>query len=161
MNHFDEPKVPPRPPANLPEPVRPSLTPETIRAPRASQPSFTGKMFNPIKVSGWVQLTVVCVGVGAICEAGGVNPFAPGFTPGGALGQVATGFLNVLGWAMTVAWRPLLLGAVAVLPIWLLWRAGVALFMKPRPQDAAPPEPHDLGKPYKPEAQSKRWPDVV
>ena len=160
MSQPDEPTAPPRPPANLPEPVRPTLPPETIRPRQAAQPSFTDKMFNPIKVSGWIQLALVCVGAGAIFEAGGVNPFAPGFTLGGALGQITTGFLNVLGWAMTVGWRPLLLGAAAVLPIWLLWRAGVALFGKRRPV-SPPQEPHDLSEPYRQQSQSKRWPDVV
>ncbi|HVY89690.1 MAG TPA: hypothetical protein VG942_12525 [Hyphomonadaceae bacterium] len=157
----ERPKVAPKPPANLPETVRPTLPPETIRPKADAPPSFTDKMFGPIRISGWIQLGLICVGVGAIFEAGGVNPFAPGFTLGGALGQFATGFLNVLGWTLTVAWRPLLLGAAAVLPVWLLWRAAVALFGKAKPPMDGPPPPRDLNEPYRPQAQSKRWPDVV
>ena len=84
-------------------------------------------MFN-VGWKGWTRLALVCVIVGAIFQAGGFNPFAPGFTIGGGLGQIVNGVLNIAGWAAQNGGLPLLLGAIAVLPFWLIWRALVTLF---------------------------------
>jgi len=43
--------------------------------------TFSGRMFN-VGWKGWTRLVIVCVIVGAIFQAGGFNPFAPGFTVG-------------------------------------------------------------------------------
>ena len=42
--------------------------------------SFSGRMFN-VGWKGWVRLALICIFVGAVFQAGGFNPFAPGFTP--------------------------------------------------------------------------------
>lgn len=83
--------------------------------------TFVGKLFG-IGIMGWVQLLIVCVGVGAIAEASGINPFAPDFSLGDAATAAATATLDVLGWAMSNGWAPLLTGAIVVLPLWLVWR---------------------------------------
>lgn len=83
--------------------------------------TFVAKLFG-IGIMGWVQLLIVCVAVGAIAEASGINPFAPSFSFSGAATAAATATLNVMGWAMTNGWRPLLTGAIVVLPLWLVWR---------------------------------------
>lgn len=99
--------------------------------------SFSGRMFN-VGWKGWVRLALVCVFIGAIFQAGGFNPFAPGFTIGAGLGQIVNGVLNIAGWAAQLGAMPLLLGALVVAPIWVLWRALVTLLNKDRP-----PGPHD------------------
>ena len=91
--------------------------------------TFLAKLFG-VGIAGWVQLVLVCVVVGAIAEASGINPFAPNFSLGPALTSATTGALNVLGWAMTNGWRPLLTGAIVVLPLWLAWRLVSAGFRR-------------------------------
>lgn len=99
--------------------------------------SFSGRMFN-VGWKGWTRLVIVCVIVGAIFQAGGFNPFAPDFTIGGGLGQIVNGVINIAAWAAQNGGLPLLLGALAVLPFWLVWRALVTLFNRDRP-----PGPND------------------
>ena len=94
--------------------------------------TFSGRMFN-VGWKGWTRLAIVCVIVGAIFQAGGFNPFAPGFTIGGGLGQIVNGVLNIVGWAAQNGGIPLLLGAIAVLPFWMTWRALVTLFNRDKP----------------------------
>jgi len=104
---------------------------ERGRRPRAPL-SFSGRMFN-VGWKGWTRLAIVCVVVGAIFQAGSFNPFAPGFTIGGGLGQIVNGVLNIVGWAAQNGGIPLLLGAIAVLPFWMTWRALVTLFNRDKP----------------------------
>jgi hypothetical protein len=99
--------------------------------------SFSGRMFN-VGWKGWVRLALVCVFIGAIFQAGAFNPFAPGFTIGAGLGQIVNGVLNIAAWAAQLGAMPLVLGALVVVPFWLLWRSLVTLFNKDRP-----PGPHD------------------
>ena len=94
--------------------------------------SFSGRMFN-VGWKGWVRLALICIFVGSVFQAGGFNPFAQGFTIGAGLGQIVNGVLNIAGWAAQVAATPLLFGAIAVVPFWLIWRALVTLFNKDRP----------------------------
>lgn len=99
--------------------------------------SFSGRMFN-VGWKGWVRLILVCVFIGAIFQAGSFNPFAPGFTVGAGLGQIVNGVINIAGWAAQLGAMPLVLGALVVVPVWLVWRALVTLFNKDHP-----PGPHD------------------
>ncbi|MDP3492547.1 MAG: hypothetical protein Q8R82_05495 [Hyphomonadaceae bacterium] len=99
--------------------------------------SFSGRMFN-VGWKGWVRLALICIFVGAVFQAGAFNPFAPGFTIGAGAGQILDGLIKIATWAAQLAALPLLLGAVVVLPFWLLWRAVLALFNKDKP-----PGPHD------------------
>ena len=94
--------------------------------------SFSGRMFN-VGWKGWVRLALVCIFVGAVFQAGGFNPFATGFTLSIGAGQIITGVLNIAGWAAQLGAMPLVLGAIAVLPFWLLWRAILALFNRDKP----------------------------
>jgi hypothetical protein len=103
------------------------------RGHRARAPlSFSGRMFN-VGWKGWTRLVIVCVIIGAVFQAGGFNPFAPGFTIGGGLGQIVNGVINIAGWAAQNGGLPLLLGAIVVLPFWLVWRALVTLFNRDKP----------------------------
>ncbi len=99
--------------------------------------SFSGRMFN-VGWKGWTRLVIICTIVGAIFQAGGFNPFAPGFTIGAGFGQIVNGVINIAAWAAQNGGLPLILGALAVLPFWIGWRALVTLFNKDRP-----PGPHD------------------
>jgi hypothetical protein len=83
--------------------------------------TLQSKLFG-IGPSGYFQLAVLCIAVGAVFEAGGLNPFDPGFTVQGAFGGLANGALNVLGWVIQAGWKPMLIGAAVTLPIWLVWR---------------------------------------
>lgn len=94
--------------------------------------SFSGRMFN-VGWKGWTRLVIVCVIVGAIFQAGGFNPFAPGFTIGIGLGQIVDGVVNIAAWAAQNGGLPLVLGALAVLPFWIIWRALVTLVGRDRP----------------------------
>lgn len=99
--------------------------------------SFSGRMFN-VGWKGWTRLVIVCVIIGAVFQAGSFNPFAEGFTIGEGVGQIINGVVNIAAWAAQNGGLPLILGALAVLPFWIIWRALVTLFNKDRP-----PGPHD------------------
>ena len=94
--------------------------------------SFSGRMFN-VGWKGWVRLALICIFVGAIFQAGGFNPFAPGFTVGTGAGQILDDAIKIATWAAQLSAMPLVLGALLVVPFWLLWRATLALFNKNRP----------------------------
>jgi len=83
-----------------------------------------------IGVLGWIRLAILCALVGVIFEASRVNPFAPDFTLAGMASALATGAASIVSWIITNGWRPMLIGAVVVGPVWLLWRAAWALFRK-------------------------------
>jgi hypothetical protein len=83
--------------------------------------TLQSKLFG-IGPSGYFQLAVLCIAVGAVFEAGGLNPFDPGFTWQTALTGLGTGALNVIGWVIQAGWKPMLIGAAVTLPIWLVWR---------------------------------------
>jgi hypothetical protein len=83
--------------------------------------SLQSKLFG-IPFSGWFQLLVICIVAGAIFQAGGIDFFSPDFTFTGVAGSLATGTLNLLGWAVENGLRPLLSGALIIIPLWLAWR---------------------------------------
>jgi hypothetical protein len=85
------------------------------------QRTLVEKMFG-IGFSGWFQLVVVCVAIGAVFQAGGVDFFSPTFTWERLLNGIASGALAVLGWVIELGWRPLISGALVVGPIWVAWR---------------------------------------
>src|SRR5262249_41366475 len=64
--------------------------------PVRQQRSLKDKMFD-IGFSGWFQLVVISVVVGAVFQAGGVDFFSPTFTWERLLGGIANGALAVLG----------------------------------------------------------------
>lgn len=105
-------------------------------APMSGRPrpplSFSGRMFN-VGWKGWTRLALICVIVGAIFQAGGFNPFAAGFTIGQGAGQIINGVINVAAFTAQMAALPLLLGALAVLPLWIVWRALVTLVNRDKP----------------------------
>lgn len=94
--------------------------------------TFSGRMFN-VGWKGWTRLAIVCVIVGAVFQAGGFNPFGPGFTLGVGAGQILDGIIKIATWSAQLAAMPLLLGALIVLPLWLIWRALVTLVNRDRP----------------------------
>ncbi len=94
--------------------------------------SFSGRMFN-VGWKGWVRLALICIFVGAIFQAGQFNPFAPGFTLGAGAGQILDGAIKIASWAAQLSAMPLVLGAMVVVPIWLVWRAILALLKRDRP----------------------------
>jgi hypothetical protein len=94
--------------------------------------SFSGRMFN-VGWKGWTRLVIICVIVGAFFQAGGFNPFAEGFTIGQGFGQIVNGVINIAAWAAQNGGLPLILGALAVLPFWVGWRALVTLVGRDKP----------------------------
>lgn len=94
--------------------------------------SFSGRMFN-VGWKGWTRLALICVIVGAIFQAGNFNPFAPGFTIGQGAGQILDGIIKIATWSAQLAALPLLLGAILVVPLWLIWRALVTLVGRDKP----------------------------
>ena len=86
-----------------------------------SRRSFAAKMFH-VTPWGWIKLAGLCLAVGAVLQASGVNPFEPGFTLSGAAGSLGRALINTALWALTNGWAPALIGAAIVLPLWLLWR---------------------------------------
>jgi hypothetical protein len=83
--------------------------------------TLQSKLFG-IGFSGWFQLIVICVIAGAIFQAGGIDFFSPDFTFTGIASSLANGALNMLGWAVENGWRPLITGALVIIPLWLAWR---------------------------------------
>ncbi len=77
-----------------------------------------------------LKLVLVCIVVGAVLDASGINPFAPGFSLGGTLDALLHGVWSVGAWAVGAGWRPLLTGALVVVPLWLIWRLASAPFRK-------------------------------
>lgn len=126
------------------------------RARSAKQLSFSGRMFN-VGWKGWVRLALICIAVGAIFQAGGFNPFAPDFTIGAGFGQILNGMINIASWAAQLGALPLVLGALVVLPFWIVWRALVALLKRDKGPSA---DDRILPKPREGKQGGKRGPDV-
>lgn len=131
-------------PQQMSKPALPSLRPV----------SFAGRMFN-VGWKEWVRLVLACIGIGAVFKAGGFNPFAADFTIGKGLGQILTGVLGIIGWAAQVGAMPLLLGSLAAVPAWLVWRAILTLLNRDHPPGkhpagAHPPAKHPRGRPRTP-----------
>lgn len=109
----------------------PAAAPTRDSAPRpiAARRGFRQRMF-AVGFAGWVRLAALCLMVGVLFEASRVNPFAPDFTIAGMASALATGAASILSWTITHGWRPLLVGAIVVGPVWLLWRALWAVFRR-------------------------------
>jgi hypothetical protein len=114
-----DPEKPPLPDDRL-EVIEQELVPDD-RYEEPAKRTLVQKLFG-IGYSGWFQLVVVCIFVGAILQAGGVDFFSPNFTVSGFLTSFINGALSVMGWAIGVGWAPLLSGALVVIPLWLAWR---------------------------------------
>ena len=100
-----------------------------LRDGEPSRRSFAAKVFE-ISPWGWVQLTGLSLGVGAVLQASGANPFDPGFTLNAAAASLGRAFLNTALWALANGWAPVLIGAAVVAPIWLAWRLLSAPFRR-------------------------------
>jgi hypothetical protein len=83
--------------------------------------TLQSKLFG-IGFSGWFQLVVLCVIAGAVFQAGGIDFLSPDFSFTGIAGSLAKGALSMLGWAVENGLRPLLTGALVIIPLWLAWR---------------------------------------
>lgn len=93
------------------------------------QLTYRERMFD-IGWTGWVRLATACLAVGVLLSLAQINVFDPGFTIGGALGQLVDGVLRGVGWLISTGWQPFLLGVLVVIPLWLMWRAVYALFRR-------------------------------
>lgn len=132
-NTQDTPDTSAQPPdAGKADGERTGATPEQPAVQTEPPPARTlrQRLIGGVSWKGWLRLAVLCLLVGAVFEAGGINLFAPDFTPAGALGAIGKGVVNILSWIVTVGWRPLVTGALIVLPLWLLWRLASAPFRK-------------------------------
>ncbi len=85
------------------------------------QRTIREKMFD-ITMWGWIKLAGLCLAVGAVLRIANINPFSSGFTLGGAAASLAKAVGDIVVWALVYGWLPALIGAVVVMPIWLLWR---------------------------------------
>lgn len=75
-----------------------------------------------VGVEGWLRLAGLSLAVGVVVEAAGFNPLAPHFVWAEAVQQLGQAALGVLAWSVAHGWRPLLIGALFVGPLWLGWR---------------------------------------
>lgn len=91
--------------------------------------SFTSKLLG-IGIVGWLRLLAICVLAGVVLQASGINPFDPEFTWQGGLGALWQGTLSVLAWSVNNGWRPLLAGALVILPVWFVFRLVTVPFRK-------------------------------
>ncbi len=71
---------------------------------------------------GWVRLVLICLAVGILLRGLGQNPFSAEFSLGEAFGNLVGSILAVLRFIVVHGWLPALIGAVVVIPIWILWR---------------------------------------
>jgi hypothetical protein len=92
-----------------------------LRDGERSRRSISSKMFD-LGPWGWIKLALLCLAVGSVLRVSGINPFAPDFTLGGAAVSLGHALVNTTLWALANGWAPALIGAVVVLPLWLLWR---------------------------------------
>ncbi len=83
--------------------------------------SFASKLLG-VGIFGWLRLFAICILVGVVLQASGINPFDQEFTWQGGLSALGQGALSVLSWSVTNGWRPALAGAIVILPVWLLYR---------------------------------------
>lgn len=75
-----------------------------------------------LKVWGAVKLVLMCVLVGFVMLAVQFDPASPQFGARQAIGALWTNLVATARWAATNFWKPALVGASVVLPIWVLWR---------------------------------------
>jgi hypothetical protein len=89
--------------------------------------TLKSKIFG-IGPSGYFQLTILCIVVGAIFTFGAIDPFAPGFNVETLVRGMGTGALSLLGWVLETGWWPVIVGAVLVVPVWIVWRVHTVPF---------------------------------
>jgi hypothetical protein len=95
-------------------------TPDAAPPPRARR-SFWQRLA-AVKPSDIVLLIVLCVVVGLILAAFNVDPADLWVDFFGAVGRAWTAFFDSIGSTLGWALRYLALGAVIVVPIWIVWR---------------------------------------
>ena len=91
------------------------------RAARPPRRSVLVRLFG-IGFWGWVRLVLLCISVGFIMLTMQFDAESPEF---GAVQTVRVFFQNFVGalsWTIQNSWKPGLLGAGIVLPVWGLWR---------------------------------------
>lgn len=71
---------------------------------------------------GGIKLVLLCVLVGFVLLAMDFDPAAPGFDMTDAIGAFFKNAWATARWAVTNFWKPALVGASIVLPLWILWR---------------------------------------
>ena len=71
---------------------------------------------------GWVKLVLLCILVGFLVMAAEFDPASPNVNVGAAIGSFLSTLGAALRWAVANFWKPALVGAGIVLPIWFLWR---------------------------------------
>lgn len=110
------PDFPPFPEeAQAPPPVS-TQTP----APKPKRP-LLARIF-AIKFWGAIRLLVLCVLVGLIMQVGDFAQDPGQFSFVSFLQDVWQSMFAGLFWVISHGWKPALLGALVVLPIWVLWR---------------------------------------
>jgi hypothetical protein len=133
MDEFRPPQTaPPGPPASGQGVHFPAKTPaagETSPYEIPTHRTFRQRVFS-LTWKQWLRLAVICIVVGAILDASGIDPFAPDFTLGGAVNSIFSGLVDIAGWMIAAGWRPFLTGVLVVIPLWLIWRVAYALFRK-------------------------------
>ena len=83
-----------------------------------------------IRIGGLINLILWCVVIGLLMQFTGYNPYAP---PQTGLERAETMWVQAkeaAAFAFRLGWKPALMGASVVLPIWLVWRTLTLPFRK-------------------------------
>jgi hypothetical protein len=86
---------------------------------------------------GWTRLALASLAVGLVVRAAELNPFSGEFTIPDALGAIVTAVAGMFAWALANGWAPFLMGALLVMPVFILWRL-VSMPFRMAGKDAAP-----------------------
>lgn len=76
-----------------------------------------------ISAWGWIKLALLCILVGFFVMASEFDPASPDVNMMGALRNFLASLGGLAAWAARNFWKPALLGATIVMPIWIAWRA--------------------------------------
>ena len=75
-----------------------------------------------VSVWGGLKLVILCILVGFFVLASQFDPTHPDVNAGDAIVNVARTAIAAAGWAARNFWKPALVGATIVMPVWVLWR---------------------------------------
>ena len=75
-----------------------------------------------LRVGQAMNLLLWCVLAGVIMQLTGFNLLHTHLTAGETAGNLWQQGFAALGWMIGMGWKPALLGATLVIPIWLVWR---------------------------------------
>lgn len=97
----------------------PEKTPEKTKA-QAKRP-LLARLFS-ISFWGAARLVIISLVVGIIQRVGWENRKESGFDAVGAIAMIWENTFKGILWIVQHGWKPTLIGATIVLPLWIIWR---------------------------------------